>query len=141
MKSDSKYIWFIVFGNEHRMKIPYRMYYKLTWRFFNTYLRPANTKRRDTSKMFYQEVSISCSHGNCYLLQDFISFLFCSSLRDYTACSLLGCIIPSQNSGYRVTRLCTYCIMLLFCTIFNVPPVWPVVLQGSSLRSAPLLSN
>ena len=29
----------------------------------------------------------------------------------------MGGIIPSQNSGYKVTRLCSYCIMLLFCML------------------------
>ena len=48
-----------------------------------------------------------------------ISFLFWSGLRDYLACSLLGGIIPSQNSGYKVTRLCPYCIMVLCCCIFS----------------------
>ena len=35
----------------------------------------------------------------------FLLSLFCSGLRDYIACLLLGGIIPSQNSGYTVTRL------------------------------------
>ena len=50
------------------------------------------------------------------------SFLFWAGLREYIACSLLGGIIPSQNSGYRVTRLCTYFIVLLCSTCFSTFP-------------------
>ena len=68
-------------------------------------------------------------------------FFSWSGLRDYIACSLLGGIIPSQNSGYKVTRLCPYFIRLLFRMLVNFSQIWPVFLQGSALRSAPLLSN
>ena len=33
-------------------------------------------------------------------------FLFCSNLRGPISCSLLGGVIPTQNSGYGYTRLC-----------------------------------
>ena len=49
------------------------------------------------------------SDFNIYL--SFSFYFFWSGLRDSIACSLLGGIIPSQNSGYTVTRLCTYCII------------------------------
>ena len=37
-------------------------------------------------------------------VENIVSF-FWSVIRDYIACSLLGGIIPSQNSGYTVTRI------------------------------------
>ena len=49
-------------------------------------------------------------------------FFFWSVLRDPIACSLLGVDILSQNSGYKVTRLCPS-IMLSF--YFVPPPSFP----------------
>ena len=45
-------------------------------------------------------------------------FFFWDGLRDPISCSLLGGGIPSQNSGYKVTRLCPS--SMLSC--FFVPP-------------------
>ena len=38
----------------------------------------------------------------------FFFFFFWSSLRDPIACSLLGGGILTQNSGYKITRLCLF---------------------------------
>ena len=40
-------------------------------------------------------------------------FFFWAGIHDPIECSFLGGGIPSQNSGYKVTRLCPY-IMLVF---------------------------
>ena len=41
----------------------------------------------------------------------FLFFFFWYGLRDPIACSLLGGGIPSQNSDYKVTRLCLSIIL------------------------------
>ena len=57
------------------------------------------------------------------------SFLFFwDSLRDPIACSLLDGGIPSQNSGYKITRLCTY--LFYFDTSFPRPQFRPVIILG-----------
>ena len=71
-----------------------------------------------------------CSHSFLYL--------FWSGLCYPLECSLLGDIIPSQNRGYTVTRLCPYCINYLCVNCLNVLSVWPFISQGSSLLSTPL---
>ena len=68
-----------------------------------------------------------------------LSFLFfCSGLRDRISCSLLVGIIPTQNSGYTITRLWHNA---LFHYVVS-QPVWPTMPRGRhSLRSIPLHLN
>ena len=45
-------------------------------------------------------------------------FFLCTSIRDPIACSILGGGIPTQNSGYKRTRLCpSYVYRMLCCTL------------------------
>ena len=76
-----------------------------------------------------------------YHMQIYLShlFLFWSVLRDSIACSLLGGIIPSHNSGYKFTRLCPYCIMVLCCRLFSTFR-WSGPSSSRVLHSAPLHS-
>ena len=69
----------------------------------------------------------------------FYSFFFWAGHHDSIACSLLGGIILSQNSGYRITRLCPYCIMLI-CSKYFSTFLRSVPSSSGGIRSAPLHS-
>ena len=52
------------------------------------------------------------SHSNMILSSIrwsiFFFFFFCAGLCDPISWSFLGGVIPSQNSGYKITRICPY---------------------------------
>ena len=70
-------------------------------------------------------------------------FFFSTGLRDPIACSIVGCGIPTQNSGYKSTRLCPSKFRcLLICPSPSCSQ--PVVCLGdrpSVLCPAPLCST
>ena len=71
-----------------------------------------------TSGVSTMKKSIIYISSNFFTTDIFFLFFFWSGLRDHIACSLLGVGIKDQNSGYKVTRLCTS--SMLSC--YFVPP-------------------
>ena len=82
---------------------------------------PTNTSNIHTNYYFLGGVPVGMSHAFFILLLLF----FWTSLCVLIALSLLGVGIPSHNSGYKVTRLCTF--ILLSCYL-----VLPALIPGPS---------
>ena len=74
-----------------------------------------------------------------YRIQCELFFFFWAGLGDPIACSLFSGGIPYQNSGYKVTRLCPY-IMLVF--YFVPPPSFPYRRHSRGINSSsPIVSS
>ena len=69
-----------------------------------------------------------------------ISFFFWAGPRDPIACSVLGGGIPSQKSGYKVTRLCTYIILSCYFVLLPSLPYHRCFYGHSLLLAYRLLS-
>ena len=77
----------------------------------------------------------------CPIRNIFFFFLW-TVLRDPIACSILGGGIPTQNSGYNSTRLCSSKFSFLILHHPSLPCFRPVVYLGWSLiRPAPFCST
>ena len=87
---------------------------------------------------------ITLTQGNLFklIILDFFLF-FWASLRDPIACSLLVGGILSQNSGYKITRLCPYFSLVFgYYVVVPLPYFLPVVCIGGLLvRPTPFWST
>ena len=74
-----------------------------------------------------------------YRIQCELLLFFWAGLRDPIACLLFSGGIPSQNSGYKVTRLCPYIILVCY---FVPPPSFPYCRHFRGIPSSyPIVSS